>query len=105
MAARPNQAHDHGEIIGSGVADSVARDAKDRIEVITGWNSDVDIDLEWQNSYRGQPGAHQPSSGSDAPIGDIAERSGRPVGRTRRSLGGMHPMITAFWNGAFHRTL
>jgi len=27
-----NQANDHGEITGSGVADSVAHDAKDRIE-------------------------------------------------------------------------
>jgi hypothetical protein len=39
-----NQANDHGEITGSGVADSVAYDAKDRIEVITDWNSGVDID-------------------------------------------------------------
>jgi hypothetical protein len=39
-----NQANDHGEITGSGVADSVAHDAKDRIEVIVDWNSDVVID-------------------------------------------------------------
>jgi hypothetical protein len=29
-----NQANDHGEITGSGVADSVAYDAEDRIEII-----------------------------------------------------------------------
>jgi hypothetical protein len=54
-----NQANDHGEITGSGVADSVAYDAKDRIEVITDWNSGVDIDVERLNSYRGQLGAYQ----------------------------------------------
>ena len=54
-----NQANDHGEITGSGVADSVAYDAKDRIEVITDWNSDVDIDVERLNSYRGPPDAYQ----------------------------------------------
>jgi hypothetical protein len=54
-----NQANDHGEITGSGVADSVAHDAKDRIEVITDWNSDVDIDVERLNSYRGQLGAYR----------------------------------------------
>jgi hypothetical protein len=59
-----NQANDQGEITGSGVADSVAYDAKDRIEVITGWNSDVDIDLERLNSYRGQLGAHQRRAGA-----------------------------------------
>ncbi len=48
-----NQANDHGEIIVSGIADSVAHDAKVRIEVITDWNSDVDIDVERLNSYRG----------------------------------------------------
>ena len=54
-----NQANDHGEITGSGVADSVAYDAKDRIEVITDWNSGVDSDVERLNSYRGQLGAYQ----------------------------------------------
>jgi hypothetical protein len=54
-----NQANDHGEIIVSGIADSVAHDAKDRIKVITGWNSGVDIDVEPLNSYRGQLGAYQ----------------------------------------------
>jgi hypothetical protein len=37
----------------------VAHDAKDRIEVITDWNSDVDIDVERLNSYRGPPDAYQ----------------------------------------------
>jgi exodeoxyribonuclease-5 len=59
-----NQANDQGEITGSGVADSVAYDAKDRIEVITGWNSDVDIDVERLNSYRGQLGAYQQHTGA-----------------------------------------
>ena len=59
-----NQANDHGEITGSGVADSVAYDAKDRIEIITDWNSDVDIDVERLNSYRGPPGAYQRRSGA-----------------------------------------
>jgi hypothetical protein len=52
-----NQANDHGEITGSGVADSVAYDAKDRIEVITDWNSGVDIDGGRWNSDFGQLGA------------------------------------------------
>ena len=59
-----NQANDHGEITGSGVADSVAYDAKDRIEVIVDWNSGVDIDVERLNSYRGQLGAYQRRSGA-----------------------------------------
>jgi hypothetical protein len=59
-----NQANDHGEITGSGVADSVAYDAKDRIEVITDWNSGVDIDVERLNSYRGQLGAYWRRSGA-----------------------------------------
>jgi hypothetical protein len=59
-----NQANDHGEITGSGVADSVAHDAKDRIEVITDGNSGVDIDVERLNSYRGQLGAYWRRSGA-----------------------------------------
>ena len=59
-----NQANDHGEITGSGVANSVAYDAKARIEVITDWNSDVDIDVERLNSYRGQPGAYGRRTGA-----------------------------------------
>jgi hypothetical protein len=43
----------------SGIADSAAHDAKDRIEVITDWNSGVDIDFERLNSYRGQLGAYR----------------------------------------------
>jgi len=54
-----SQANDHGKITACGVADSMAHDAKDRIEVITDWNSDVDIDVERLNSYRAQLGAHQ----------------------------------------------
>jgi hypothetical protein len=42
----------------------VAYDAKDRIEVITDWNSGVDIDVERLNSYRGQLGAYQRRAGA-----------------------------------------
>ena len=61
-----NQANDHGEIIVSGIADSVAHDAKDRIKVITGWNSgvDIDVDVERLNSYRGQLGAYRRRAGA-----------------------------------------
>jgi len=59
-----NQANDHGEITGSGVADSVAHDAKDRIEAITDWKSGVDIDVERVNSYRGRLGAYQRRGGA-----------------------------------------
>jgi hypothetical protein len=59
-----NQANDHGEIIVSGIADSVAHDAKDRIELITDWNSGVDIDVERLNSYRGQLGAYGRRTGA-----------------------------------------
>jgi hypothetical protein len=38
-----NQANDHGEIIGSGVADAIVSNAEDRIEVIADWKSGVDI--------------------------------------------------------------
>jgi len=48
-----NQANDHGEITVSGVADSVAHDAKDRIDVGVDWNGGVDIDGGRLNSYRG----------------------------------------------------
>jgi hypothetical protein len=54
-----NQANDHGEITGSGVADSVAYDAKVRIDVGVDWNSDIHIDVERLNSYRGQLGAYR----------------------------------------------
>ncbi len=53
QSAAPNQANDHGEIIVSG-------------------NSDVDIDAERLNSYRGQFRAYQrrtgPSHGLSAPM-------------------------------------
>ena len=39
-----NQANDHGEITGSGVAASVAYDAKVRIDVSVDWNGDIHID-------------------------------------------------------------
>jgi uncharacterized membrane protein len=42
----------------------VAYDAKGRIEVITDWNSGVDIDVERLNSCRGQLGAHQRRAGA-----------------------------------------
>ncbi len=70
-----NQANDHGEITGSGVADSVAYDAKDRIEVITDWDSDVDIDVERLNSYRRPPDAYQRRSGASHGVG--ADDEGR----------------------------
>ena len=53
QSAAPNQANDHGEIIVSGIADGAAYDAEDRI-VVVDWNSDVDIDAERLNSYRGR---------------------------------------------------
>jgi len=39
-----NQANDRGEIIVSGIADSVAYDAKVRIDVSVDWNGDIHID-------------------------------------------------------------
>jgi hypothetical protein len=59
-----NQANDHGEITGSGVADSAAYDSKDRIEVIIDRKSGVDIDVERLNSYRGQLGAYRRRAGA-----------------------------------------
>ena len=59
-----NQANDHGEITGSGVADSVAHDAKVRIEVITDWNGDIHIDGGRWNSDFGQLGAYQRRTGA-----------------------------------------
>ena len=47
-----------------GIADAVAYDAEGRIEVIVYWNSDVDIDAERLNSYRGQLAAYQRHTGA-----------------------------------------
>ena len=59
-----SQASDDGEIIVSGIADAVAYDAKGRIEVIVDWKSDVDMDAERLNSYRGQLAAYQQHTGA-----------------------------------------
>ncbi len=59
-----NQANDHGEIIVSGIADSVAYDAKVRIDVSVDWNGDIHIDGGRLNSYRGQLGAYRRRAGA-----------------------------------------
>jgi hypothetical protein len=59
-----SQANDDGEIIVSGIADAVAYDANGRIEVIVDWKSDVDIDADRLNSYRGQLAAYQQHTGA-----------------------------------------
>ena len=59
-----SQANDDGEIIVSGIADAVAYDAEGRIEVIVDWKSDVDIDTERLNSYRGQLDAYRRQTGA-----------------------------------------
>ena len=59
-----SQASDDGEIIVSGIADAVAYDAKGPIEVIVDWKSDVDMDAERLNSYRGQLAAYQQHTGA-----------------------------------------
>ena len=59
-----SEANDDGEIIVSGIADAVAYDAEGRIEVIVDWKSDVDIDAERLNSYRGQLGTYRRHTGA-----------------------------------------
>jgi exodeoxyribonuclease-5 len=59
-----SEANDDGEIIVSGIADAVAYDAKGRIEVIVDWKSDVEIDSERLNSYRGQLDAYRRQTGA-----------------------------------------
>jgi len=59
-----SQASDDGEIIVSGIADAVAYDAEGRIEVIVDWKSDVDIDAERLNSYRGQLSVYRQQTGA-----------------------------------------
>jgi exodeoxyribonuclease-5 len=59
-----SQVNDHGEIIVSGIADAVAYDTEGRIEVIVDWKSDVDIDAERLNSYRGQLDAYRRHTGA-----------------------------------------
>ena len=59
-----NQANDRGEIIVSGIADSVAYDAKVRIDVSVDWNGDIHIDGGRLNSYRGQLGAYRRRAGA-----------------------------------------
>ena len=58
------QATDDGELIVSGIANAVAYDAKGRIEVIVDWKSDVDINTERLNSYRGQLDAYRRHTGA-----------------------------------------
>ena len=74
-----NQANDHGEITGSGIADSAAYDFKDRIEVIIDRKSGVDIDVERLNSYRGQLGAYRRRAGGSHGVG--ADDDGRDDSR------------------------
>jgi ATP-dependent exoDNAse (exonuclease V) beta subunit len=59
-----SQTNDDGEIIVSGIADAVAYDAEGRIEIIVDWKSDVEIDAERLNSYRGQLDAYRRQTGA-----------------------------------------
>jgi hypothetical protein len=59
-----SRANDDGEIIVSGIADAVVYDADGRIEVIVDWKSDVEIDTERLNSYRGQLDAYRRQTGT-----------------------------------------
>jgi hypothetical protein len=59
-----SQSNDDGEIIVSGIADTVAYDAEGRTEFIIDWKSDVDIDTERLNSYRGQLDAYRRHTGA-----------------------------------------
>jgi exodeoxyribonuclease-5 len=63
-----SQSNDDGEIIVSGIADAVAYDAEGRIEFIIDWKSDVDIDTERLNSYRGQLDAYRRHSSASHAI-------------------------------------
>ena len=57
-------AYDVDGVDSPGIADAVAYDAEGRIEVIVDWKSDVDIDAERLNSYRGQLAAYQRHTGA-----------------------------------------
>ena len=59
-----SRSNDDGEIIVSGIADAVAYGAEGRIEFIIDWKSDVDIDTERLNSYRGQLDAYRRHTGA-----------------------------------------
>ena len=59
-----SQMNDDGEIIVSGIADAVAYDTEGRIEFIVDWKSDVDIDKQRLNSYRGQLDAYRRHAGA-----------------------------------------
>lgn len=48
----------------SGIADAVAYDAEGRIKTIVDWKSDVEIDAERLNSYRGQFNAYVRQTGA-----------------------------------------
>jgi len=86
-----NQANDHGEITGSGVADSVAHDAKDRIEGSVDWNGDIHIDGGRLNSDFGRLGAYQRRSGALHGVGaDDAGRSHRRVSWRLAARGGVY---------------
>ena len=64
-----NQANDHGEITVSGVADSVAHDAKVRIDVSVDWNGDIHIDGGRLNFKREPPDAYQRRNGASHGVG------------------------------------
>jgi exodeoxyribonuclease-5 len=59
-----SEATDDGEVIVSGIADAVAYDAEGRIKTIVDWKSDVEIDAERLNSYRGQFNAYVRQTGA-----------------------------------------
>jgi ATP-dependent exoDNAse (exonuclease V) beta subunit len=64
LAICGSQMNDDGEIIVSGIADAVAYDTEGRIEIIVDWKSDVDIDIDRLNFYRGQLDTYRRHTGA-----------------------------------------
>ena len=53
------------EIFVSGIADAVARDVNDKIEVIIDWKSDVEMNANKLAAYRAQLGDYRKQTGAE----------------------------------------
>jgi ATP-dependent helicase/nuclease subunit A len=54
-----------GEVLVSGIADAVAANSAGKIEVIVDWKSDVVMNADKLNAYRGQLDAYRRNTGAE----------------------------------------
>jgi hypothetical protein len=58
------QMNTKGEVLVSGIADAVAVNSAGKIEVIVDWKSDVVMNADKLNAYRGQLNAYRETTGA-----------------------------------------